>query len=338
MTIDYNKKSKKTQAMPFNWIFAIVVGVVIIFLAIFSASRYINLQRYHIDTEIAAQLSVLLNPLETTVASATATKLEIPRETRLQFSCKYTGIGREDLRVATRSGVGEEWQEYGSGVSMHNKYIFARSLEEGKKLYLFSKTFSMPFKIADLIYLTTTDFCFVKPPETIASELHDLEMENVQVVVNKRDCKKDVELKTVCFGSSSCDLNVFGQCYGYQCDELGEYSYGVVENREQGSEGDVELLYYVTPELLYAAIFSSPDLYRCNLNRLMYRVNMVSRLYIEKINLLKTRGCGTGELSEKLGELALQASYLTRSDNPIQIKEVAEQADNLNSGLICKVF
>jgi hypothetical protein len=196
----------------------------------------------------------------------------------------------------------------------------------------------MPFKIADLIYLSAEEFCFVNPPEGMESELRDLEMENIQVVRNKKDCKKDVEVKTICFGRSGCDLNVFGQCYGFECSSsYGKYDYGIVENRDSNT-GKVEILYYITPELLYAALFSSPDLYRCNLNRLMHRVNIVSRLYLEKINSLKTQGCRTGKLNEKLSDLALQASYLTKAENIISIKDYARQVDNINTGLICKVF
>lgn len=325
----------KAQEMPFNWIFAVFVGGVIIFLALFATSRFINLQRYQVDTELATQLSLLMNPLETTVASATSVKLEMPKETRLQLSCRFTGIGREELRISTKSTLAEEWQEYSAATSINNKYIFAQSLEEGRKLYLFSKTFSMPFKIADLIYLATKDFCFVNPPEAISFELNELEMGNVQVVYKQKDCKSGS--KTVCFGSSACEINVYGQCTGFDCGRLGVYDYGLVENREQG-EGDVEILYYINPELLYAAVFSSPELYRCNLHRLMYRINMLSRLYIEKTALLKTRGCNTGELDSKLYDLALQASYLAKSDNPIQIKDVSRLVEEANSGLICKVF
>jgi len=324
--------------MPFNWLFAIVAGAIILFLAIFASTRYVSIERYKYDTEIATQLSLLLNPLETTIASATATEIKMPTKLKLSLSCKFTGMGKEDIKISTLSNIGNKWQTYGAKVSIYNKYIFSNSQEEGQRLYLFSKTFNMPFKIADLIYLTTSEFCFVNPPEVIASELSDLEMRNIRIVKNKKECGKSTKkMKTVCFGIGECEINVYGQCYGYECsNSYKEYEYGFVEINNQ--ENKIERLYYLGPELLYAAIFSSPSIYICNLQRIMYRIIMVSRLYIEKINILKARGCNTGDLEKRLSELIMQASSSLRSNNIIQMKKIAEEVNNINSGLVCKIF
>jgi hypothetical protein len=42
--------------------------------------------------------------------------------------------------------------------------------------YVFSTPFEMPFKIADLIYITSTKdkYCFISPPEDIEEELEGL--------------------------------------------------------------------------------------------------------------------------------------------------------------------
>ena len=321
-------KMKKAQ-IPFQFIFAVLVGGVILFLALFATSKYVNLQRYQYDTELAAKLSVLLNPVESSIAEATATRIDMPVLTRMQLSCVYSGIGREDLKIATFSTFGEEWQEYGATQNIYNKYIFSK-FQEGKKLYIFSKPFGMPFKVADLIYAVMQEYCFISPPEPVASELSQMNMSNLYSVYKKSDCKKGS--KTVCFQNSACDVNVFGQCYG-SCNDL--YDYGIVENRE-GSK--VELMYYTGMPLMYAAIFSDAGLYKCNVQRLMYRLNLVSKLYAEKAKLLDARGCGTGKLKDKLNTLSVQALYLLKSDNIQQIQGFANQADIANSGMVCKVF
>lgn len=324
-----NKRGKKAQ-ISFQWIFAIIVGAVILFLAIFAASKYINLQRYQYDTEIAAKLSILLNPVESSIAAATATKIELPVQTRFQLSCVYSGIGREDLKIATKSTLAEKWQEYGATQNIYNKYVFAK-YSEGKVLYIFSKPFEMPFRIADLIYTIMSDYCFVYPPDAVSSELNEMNMSNVQVVFRQSECRKGS--RTVCFGNSGCDINVFGQCYGSNCNDL--YDYGIVENRENEN---VELLYYLESPLMYAAIFSDADLYKCNLQRLMYRLSLISKLYSEKTKLLDARGCGTGKIREKLASLSAQASYLIKSENIQSIKDFAQKVDLENSGLVCRVY
>lgn len=322
-------KSRKAQ-VSFQWIFAIIVGAVILFLAIFATSKYVNLQRYQYDAEIAASLSVLLNPVESSIAAATATKIELPVQTRLQLSCLYLGIGREDLKIATRSSIAEKWQEYSAAQNIYNKYVFSR-YGEGKTLNIFSKPFEMPFKIADLIYVTMLDYCFVYPPDSVYSELNGLNMSNVQVVDRQNKCKKGS--RTVCFSNSGCDINVFGQCYGYDCNDM--YDYGIVENRESGK---ADMVYYLESPLMYAAIFSDSELYKCNVKRIMYRLNLVSNLYAEKSKLLDARGCGTGKLRDKLALLGAEALYLTKSENIQPIKETAKKVDMENSGMVCRVY
>jgi hypothetical protein len=299
-----------------------------LFLAFFAASKYVNLQRYKYDTEIAARLSILLNPVESSLAEATATRIELPVQTRMQLTCTYSGIGRDDLRIATKSTIAEKWQEYSASQNIYNKYVFAR-YGEGKILYIFSKQFEMPFKIADLIYVAMSDYCFVNPPDFAASELEEMNMSNVQVVQRQGDCRKNS--MTVCFGNSGCQINVFGQCLG-SCTNA--YDYGIVETKGNAAE----TVYYTSSSLMYAAIFSDAALYRCNLQRLMYRLNLISRLYSEKSKLLDARGCGTGKLREKLALLSAQASSLTKSENVQLIKEFADNVDMENAGLVCKVY
>ncbi len=328
MTGIKSEKSKHAQ-ISFQWIFAIIVGAVILFLAFFATSKYVNLQRYKYDTEIAAKLSILLNPIESSIAEATATRIELPVLTRMQLGCTYSGIGREDLKIATKSTLAEKWQEYSATQNIYNKYVFAR-YGEGKILHIFSKPFGMPFKIADLIYITISDYCFVNPPDFVASELQEMNMSNMQVVYRAGECRKNA--KTVCFGNSACQINVFGQCYG-NCNDL--YDYGIIENREGKA---AEMVYYLSSSLMYAAIFSDAGLYKCNLQRIMYRLNLISKLYAEKAKLLDARACGTGKMKEKLALLAAEALYLTKSDNIQPIKEFAQNVEMENSGLICRVY
>ena len=77
-------KDKKAIEMSFAWIFAIIVGAVILFLAIYAASRFIDVAKYGSYTEAAKSITILLDPLETGVASSTGTTIGFNRETRLQ--------------------------------------------------------------------------------------------------------------------------------------------------------------------------------------------------------------------------------------------------------------
>ena len=324
-----DKNLKKAQ-LSFNWIFAIVVGAAIIFMALFFISRYSNVERYRYDSEIAEKLAILLNPLEST-AEASATVIDLPIDTRMNLRCIYEGIGRQELRIATKSRIGDEWQEYGAAQSIYNKYVYSDSLAQGKKLYVFSKELKVPFEISDLIYASMQDYCFINTPRHIESELKEINTSNFALVENRKSCKNSS--KTVCFDSSGCDINVYGFCSGFGCEN--EYDYGSVEKKEN-VKGKV--VYYYGTALLYAAIFSSVENYECNIDRLMHRIDLLSRLYREKARLLESKGCGTGKLNEKLADLSFTASAAAKSGRVFEIDNAVKQVEDINSGLVCRIF
>lgn len=317
----------KQAQMPFNWIFAVFVGAIIIFLALFFTVRYVNSERYKYDTETAAKLSILLDPLETSLLSSKVTLIQMPYDTRISLKCKYESIGKEELRVTTKSSIGQEWQEFGAVQSIHNKYIFSRNVEQGKTLFIFSKQFKMPFDISDLIFLTTQDYCFIQPPQRIDDEIRDLNASNMQFAYRKSECKRNST--TVCFGNTGCDIGVYGICYGFGCSD--EYDYGFVQE-------DQEKKYFNGDALMYGAVFSDKELYECNAKRLLNRISMLSRLYIEKTKLLDSRGCMTGKVAEKLSDLSYESLYLISSANIMQLNDKAKEVENANNEIICKVW
>ena len=59
-------KSKKAfLQISFAWLFAIIVGMVILFLAIYASTKIIKTEQIALDVETAKEIGVLLNPLET---------------------------------------------------------------------------------------------------------------------------------------------------------------------------------------------------------------------------------------------------------------------------------
>ena len=59
------KMKKGFLQISFAWLFAIIVGIFILFLAIYGVTKLINVGQYQIDSETAKNLGILLNPLET---------------------------------------------------------------------------------------------------------------------------------------------------------------------------------------------------------------------------------------------------------------------------------
>ena len=156
--------NKKALEFSFSWIFAIIVGAVIIFLAVYASTEFIKTEKTKQDTVLGKQLGIILTPIETNLETGKITKISIPEETRIYNECKSSQgtFGTQKISLATKL-LNDEWGKPGFPSTFNNKYIFSQDVIEGKEYFDFVKPFNMPFKIADLIYLWPSDenFCFV---------------------------------------------------------------------------------------------------------------------------------------------------------------------------------
>jgi hypothetical protein len=266
----------KRAQFNFTWLFAIIVGVMILFFAIYGAMKLGDTQRFKTDTEIAKRIQILTDPLQAGFAEGKHGKIEFNQETKIENFCLDGGFGRHEISVATRSDVGKEWNIAGEAVSVQNKYIFSSRDNSGKEYYVFSKPFEYPYKVNDLIFLTPESYCFISAPEEIVEEIEGLAIPNIEI----GNCSEGS--LEVCFGSGNCEINVYGSCLN-GCDSL--YDEGTVE------KPGVQMKY--VGSLMYGAIFSDKGIYDCNVKRLMYRTAKIAEGFVEKTDLMDSRGCGT---------------------------------------------
>jgi len=306
--------NKAFLQISFAWLFAIIVGIFILFLAIFLVIRLINLGQYEISTETEKKIGVLLNPLEIRFETGKTTLLNLGRETRIYSQCDdYSLFGRQIISISQESFG--RWPEPAQGVSFKNKYIFSEKIAEGKNFYIFAKPFEFPFKVTDLIYLTSAsdEYCFIDTPTHIKNELEDLNQGNIVL-----DNCSDKSIR-VCFNNENCDIKV-------------DYSGGKV--KKQQTE-----LYFTDDSLMYAAIFADKDIYECQLNRIMKRVSQLCLIYRDKANLVAKQGCSSN-LNPKLSELSSIANNFETSEsfkNDYMVNLVKDiQEENKDS--ICRLW
>jgi hypothetical protein len=117
----------------------------------------------------------------------------------------------------------------------------------------------------------------------------------------------DSDIK-VCFNDEDCDINV-------------NYLAGRIEKNTKVvyfDEGDTTLM--------YAGIFSSQEVYECQLIRIMRRVKELSLLYIDKELISKKEGAIESNFAGDLKQLSELAGNLNSSK---EIEIVKSQADNL---------
>ncbi|HLC77548.1 MAG TPA: hypothetical protein VJH92_00295 [Candidatus Nanoarchaeia archaeon] len=269
-----SNKKRGFLEMPFGWMFALIVGGIILFMAIYFSIQFIKTERTQEDVTRSREIGIIMNPLEISFEEGKSTLLELPVDTRFYNKCdRYGDFGRQLIEVSQLSL--NQWSKTGLEVSFKNKYIFSEEAAEGRSFYVFAKPFEFPFKVADLIYLIPKkgEYCFVNAPSNITQEIKDLKFENIINVTNKNFCDK--ESRKVCFSGTGCDINV-------------NVNGGRTTRKEGNKINDVR---FQGNALMYASIFSGTEIYECQVKRLMLRVQNLAELYNTKAIYLSTKDC-----------------------------------------------
>ncbi len=305
-------KNKKGVEFNFAWLFAILAGAVILFLAIYFASNLIKTSNKEITSTTAKQLSIILEPMETGLASAKKiSTISLKDETKIYNDCYESGgFGLQRISLSSKS-LGK-WTSKSADIPITNKYLFSRDIEQGKDFYVFSKPFELPWKVSEIIFLTSSSYCFLDSPDFIKDELESLGLENTKL----GNCSKEDEI--VCFsGGVNCNINV--NLIGNEEDYYGSVS------------TDTESVNYAG-SLMYGAIFSSKEVYECNLARLGKRLLQQALIYEDESRFLSSK-CGTSSTM-----LMINAARNLSSDNILGLNEVAKNVDKQNEAAECKLW
>jgi len=328
-------RKKKAQMPEFNWLFAIIIGAVILFLAIYFAGRLIRTSGYKTSAVLLRNFDALLNPFASigAVGESLSKTIKMPVETMVEFSCDPAELGKEGLRLRSKGSFGK-WGEFAPEEGyyyIYDKYIFAAGLK-GKKFYLLSKPFALPFRIEDAIYVISEDYCFVNAPTEIKDELIGMKIPAIEFKNSKIECKEGS--KKVCFGSIDCDINVKGMLCGEDEECEGAYNYGDVAYK------DGEILPFVTDALLYAAIFSDGEIYECNLKRLMYRLGLLCDIYNARTAKLSGRGCNMENIDSLITMLHDKSIGVDMTDTTdmSELYTLAQDLAKKNYYLDCPLF
>jgi len=283
-------KKKGALEISFAWIFAVVIGAIILFIAIFASVKLIGIGETQMGAKAGKEIGILLNPLETGFESAKSVSFTMPVLSRIYGRCDNEGnFGRQLIEVSQQSF--NKWTQTDLEVQFPNKYIFNEEYVEGKKFYVFSKPFNFPFKVADLIFLTSSEkeYCFVNAPEEIQREIKGISQKNMLV--------------------ENCSLNSIKICFESDTGCLISVDYN-----GKSVQKSSEKVYFEDDALMYAAIFSDKEIYECQVQRLMKRVNELSKLYQDKISVISRSGCNSN-LGPELDALSSLAKGVQSSAN-----------------------
>ncbi|MFZ5954982.1 MAG: hypothetical protein ACOYT4_01025 [Nanoarchaeota archaeon] len=298
----------KRAEFNFEWIFAIFAGIAILFLAIYGVSKIGETQKYQTDTVAAKEFTILLDPLQTNFFEDSAyNKIIFKQETQAKFKCYSEDFGKNQVSIKTVSNIGKNAPE-SALISVKNKYIFSKDVEQGKSFNVISMPFEFPFKVTDIVLITAEEYCFLEPPFSIKDNL--------------------IGIKNIKF--ENCSEDFVKVCFDYEddCDIIIDESSGFVEKNDQK-------LYY-SGNLLYAAIVSDKEIYDCNVERLLYRTKMISDIYAQKADLATTKNCNTNikadleHFSNLLNEADPSSLYL--------LERLAKELDKRNNKEVCSLW
>ncbi len=307
------KYKKAYLQISFAWLFAIIVGAFILFLAIYATVKLIGTEQTIQDARTGKEIGILLNPLETSFETGKSTSFTLPVETRIYNKCNNKGMfGEQVIQISQKSF--NKWTETDIEVSFSNKYIFSEEYVEGKKFYLFSKPFEFPFKVSDLIYMSSSskEYCFIDAPGNIKEEIEDLRQKNLLL----ENCSKN-SIKVCFVGGSNCDINV---------------NYNIKSVEKRGGR-----VYFEGDALMYAAIFSDKETYECQLKRIMQRTKHLALLYKDKATFISRVGCDSN-LNQDLLVLSNLADSLNNSASLNQINYIVEDIEDKNELAGCKLW
>ena len=306
--------NKKAFQMSFAWLFAIIVGGFILFLTIYGATKLMDSGQQEQAAKTGKEIEVLLNPIETGFESGKSSSIYIPIESRIYNKCDNSGeFGTQYIEVSQKNR--KKWIQTDLTAGTPNKYLFSNNYVEGKTFYLFSKPFRFPFKVADVIYMTSSleEYCFLNPNEDIVKEILDLDQPNIKL----GGCQENTI--NVCFaGGDNCDINV-------------NYYSKYVE--KEGVQ-----MYFETDALMYAAIFSDKQVYECHLKRLLQRLENLAELYRTKESFLASQGSCSIEVTSDLIQLGTLANSIQSSETLFQLNNIVESTEISNDRATCSLW
>jgi len=320
---------KKAIEMSFNWLFAIIAGIAILGLSIYGVTKITGTGNKIVSTESAAKFTALLDPSQAGIAyGKVSAPIRFNKEVKIEFSCNINDnppFGKQSMKFAQES-FGKT-SEFSEPIDIINNYVFSENIIEGKTIYSYSKGFYLPFKIADIIIISSNEYCFIDSPKIVKEDLENLQ--NINFTENINECGEKIK---VCFikgtggnFNSGCDIKVKDGTLD------NSFKYGFVEKEGKS-------VYYYD-SLIYGAIMSSKEIYECNLKRLINKFKVVSDLYIKKISILERSGCSSNILSQ-LNNMKESAESFKFSED-LQDRYLISNAYNIdlqNSKASCKLY
>jgi len=275
---------KAQEESQLNWIFILIAGAVILGFFIFLVMK----QRTASEAKLSGKLSQQLNTILVGAKVSSGTVQEIPTpELSIRFTCNDYYIGPASQRLG-------------------NRIVFAPTYVEGEKIVTWTLDWNVPFKVTSFLYMTSPLVRYVLVGDTdAAKEL----WQSLPTKINKGAAAvsfadfqsgkvKDEGDKYVRFifvvDRPSASYSMPSGFDKVQVTGLiVDTNLRQVQFLVRAGDGSDTLVtsgpsyQYLEDEAMYGAIFTDDNNeYACLMKRAYTRLNMVARVYYEKLNLI----------------------------------------------------
>ena len=267
--------NKKAFEIQFNWIFILVAGAAIILFFTVVVVKQKSISDTSIKTTILKSIEAIITGAS--VSKDTINIIDIP-SSDIKVSC-----GR-----ITIDGTSKTYQ---------NLILFAPSLIKGNKLTTQTLTFSVPYRATNLLYITSQHLRYIIIGDTtLAKEINKSLPSNLKKEFYKTEPQlkdsNDYKVRFIVFGNM---IN-FPKSLGKMPDS-DVSAVRVIGNDEKGTielyqkDKDTWLLKdtsdYIGKQSLIGAIYADTiEVYECNMQNAFSRLNLVTRVYIDRTNQL----------------------------------------------------
>lgn len=300
-------KMKKAQMQQFAWIFSIVVGAIVLFLAFFFVTQYgKQVEKPTKQAVLSAGIDILLEPFSAigSLAEVRAEPIEIPKDMHIEFDCN------DDNDYSEIKARGKKHKTFELTRKSYDKYIFANTIEtkSKSKFLAFSLPIKIPFYVATATVIVNKDYCIKNLPQKYKESLNEIYepiKDSIKTKLEFENCEPNQEI------------------------------YGINKGRVYGK--------YFINQLVVAAVFSENDLYNCNLNRILKRAIRIAKIYKSKAEKMSAKGCNMDGSIEALNTYIDKAEIFLNNKNQNTLNDFYQSVQdltNINNGLYgeCKLF
>ena len=298
---------KKAMDVQFNWVFILIAGAAIL---IFFGSIVMKMK--DLSARSASQDTVMQLEKKFSVSLTQLGKTE-----EMDFQGKELIISCDEIRS-------------GKASQTISDPLFSPQNVKGAKLITLTKAFYMPFHVTNFLYITSSSVRYIlvyddNEAKELADNIRKDMGDKISVEVIKEDqvgtLKDQGHYKTkIVFVNTSdtASVDLIGDIKAVQITKnANELVFFTGKNMDPEGE-DGKSVYLSTDineyrETILGAIFAeNKEAYECSLKRAVKKLNMLSKLYIERTSVLSAPDCDYIQADEDLDHIEEKSSSLLK--------------------------